>query len=117
MAERSCPHCGAGGLETGATGLDLCQVCGGLSRDGRRLASRQPYRNFAQPKMREMSYVQATGVVVAACMLEDGERGVAVVYRLADGSELPPIMLAGQQARDFGRLVADALAAGNRSQH
>ena len=34
----TCPHCGGRKIDRGATGLDLCETCGGLSRDGRTLA-------------------------------------------------------------------------------
>lgn len=30
-----CPHCGSSDMDRGATGLDMCNVCGGLSRGGR----------------------------------------------------------------------------------
>lgn len=40
----SCPHCGSTNVDPGATGLDLCRDCGGLSRSGRALepATRAP---------------------------------------------------------------------------
>jgi hypothetical protein len=31
----ACPHCGSPAMDRGATGLDLCNDCGGLSRDGK----------------------------------------------------------------------------------
>lgn len=37
----ACPHCGSPAMDRGATGLDLCNDCGGLSRDGKVL-SQQP---------------------------------------------------------------------------
>jgi hypothetical protein len=33
-----CPHCGSSNVDGGVTGLDLCEDCGGLSRDGEILA-------------------------------------------------------------------------------
>jgi ribosomal protein L37AE/L43A len=32
-----CPHCGAANIDRGATGLDQCNICSGLSRAGRAL--------------------------------------------------------------------------------
>lgn len=32
-----CPHCDSLDVDRGATGLDLCNACGGFSRDGKEL--------------------------------------------------------------------------------
>jgi hypothetical protein len=102
-------------MEKGATGMDLCTKCGGLSREGRALPRNQPFTKFAEPEMRDLRYVVATGTIVTAVMLEDGSTGIAITYRLADGDQLPPIVVAGDQAVTFGRLVAEALRAGQRT--
>lgn len=34
-----CPHCSGIDLDKGATGMDSCRSCGGLSRDGKPLRS------------------------------------------------------------------------------
>ena len=113
-----CPHCGAGGLEKGATGLDLCDVCGGLSRDGRALRRNQAFRNFAMPQTTELRYAQAEGSIVAAVILEDGRTGIAMTFVLGKQlPQLPPIVLTGEQATNFGRLVAEALRTTQRTKN
>lgn len=111
----TCPHCGDAGLEKGATGLDLCTKCGGLSRAGRALRRNQEFQNFSAPQMTDLRYAQAEGSIVAAVILEDGSTGIAVTFVLGTGKSLPPIVLAGEQASNFGRLVADALRTAQRT--
>lgn len=36
-----CPHCKSLDMDPGATGLDECNACGGLSRNGKRLKTAQ----------------------------------------------------------------------------
>jgi hypothetical protein len=38
MSGPTCPHCGSSDVDRGATGLDECRQCGGLSREGRTLS-------------------------------------------------------------------------------
>lgn len=44
-----CPHCGSRNVDPGATGLDSCNDCGGLSRDGRPL--REAPRRLPQARL------------------------------------------------------------------
>lgn len=104
----SCPHCGAEDLEAGATGLDLCTKCGGLSRDGHALRRNQPFQVFTPRQVDMDNAILAHGVVVAAVRLTDGSMGIAVSYLLSDGAMLPPLVVAGELADNFARLVADA---------
>jgi len=114
----TCPHCGADDLDKGATGLDLCDRCGGLSRDGRALRGRQQrFQTFGRPRMVDLQYVHAQGSVVAAVVVGDGSTGIAVTFVMPDGKQLVPIVLSGDEARTFGRLVADALRAGRRTEN
>lgn len=39
----TCPHCQSTDLDLGATGLDLCKACGGLSRGGKTLREAGDY--------------------------------------------------------------------------
>jgi hypothetical protein len=105
----TCPHCGAGDVDRGATGLDLCTRCGGLSRNGQPLARRQPFTDFQPPELRSLAAIYADGVVVAA-VLVDGRPGLAVSYRVL-GQLLGPFVVVGDQAKDLVDLAAAALAA------
>lgn len=98
----TCPHCGDEHLEKGATGLDLCTRCGGLSRDGHAL---------------DAPIVPVYGVVVQTVIADGGTTGLAVTFYLRDGRQLPPFLITGAQATDFGRLVADALATLERTRN
>ncbi len=40
-SQKPCPHCGSTDMDRGATGLDRCNNCDGLSRDGQVLALSQ----------------------------------------------------------------------------
>ena len=40
MTVWTCPHCGSNEVDRGATSLDQCRSCGGLSREGRPLSRR-----------------------------------------------------------------------------
>lgn len=113
----TCPHCGAPDVDRGATGLDVCTRCGGLSRDGQPLRREQPFCNFALPKLVDLNYIPAAGVHVAAVLMEDGGTGIAVTYVMGDGKSLPALVVAGEVAASFGRLVADALDATQRRQN
>lgn len=105
----TCPHCGDEGLEKGATGLDLCTKCGGLSRDGRALRRNHPFRVVQPQQIHMPDAVVVAGVVVAAVGLTDGSMGIAVSYVLnGDNQTLPPLVVAGELADNFARLVADA---------
>lgn len=36
----ACPHCDSRQMDWGATGLNLCESCGGLSREGKAIVNR-----------------------------------------------------------------------------
>lgn len=111
----TCPHCGAEPVERGATGLDVCTRCGGLSRDGKMLERNQSFRAFPRPTMVDATFLPVEGTYVAAVMA-DGHTSLSVSF-LVKGKVVPPFLIMGEQAETFGKLVADALALGQRTQN
>lgn len=111
----TCPHCGAAvdDVDRGATGLDLCTRCGGLSRRGKALQRVQPFSSFDRPTLVDADFVEAQGAWVAAVVAEDGRAGIAVSYVLG-GRQLTPILLLAEAAERFGGLVTEAVAAAGR---
>ncbi len=111
----TCPHCGVEAIERGATGLDVCTRCGGLSRDGAVLERNETLRAFSQPTMVEATFLVAEGTYVAAVMA-DGRTGLSVSF-MVKGRMVSPFLIMGDQAETFGKLVADALALGQRTRN
>lgn len=117
MSDHPCPHCNAGDVDVdrGATGLDLCRRCGGLSRAGRPLAPANEYRDFPTMRAVELDCVVAQGVIVNG-LLSEGRSGIAVTY-VVDGKRLEPIVLLGEQASALASMAIAALRAAQRTQN
>ena len=78
-----CPHCCGIDLDRGATGLDECRLCGGLSRDGMTLgewAGKNPERvqaleTFAQQVI-DLDTVYGSQDVVVADLADKARRAL-----------------------------------------
>jgi hypothetical protein len=114
----TCPHCGDTILEQGLVGLDLCDRCGGISRDGQRITTKnQRFQAFAGPQPTPMRYAETTGTVVGAALLDDGRPAFVMTFTLSSGRPLGPLVVAGDLAANFARLVDDAWQTLQRTQN
>ncbi len=111
----TCPHCGAG-LDPGPTGLDVCMSCGGVSRAGAALPSDLPFRTFDQPRMAYVPYVRAHGLIVNSALV-DGEPAVGLTFVGPSGRQLRMIVVTGELAGRLPGMVAEVMAAAERTRN
>jgi hypothetical protein len=110
QSEKTCPHCGSTDIDPGATGLDMCRTCDGLSRDGLILSDweeREAAKRTFEARVESLAKFGYVGISIVHA--EEKKTGREWVVGIHMGREAPDSDMVGGAAYGVAEKLTDAL--------